>query len=148
MTTPITTQPEAAGLNPNLASAEQTPAWELTRAVYLLRLSVADACLRAREEARLSRRASAEYWSALGRAHGFQRAAEALRTWIRPDLQHPAIAQLEQLIARVRSNPTPTSVFDADANSAFYTSYSWAIEWVLSQIRELRATHMPGHYHE
>jgi hypothetical protein len=129
-----------ANKEPDLVS-ERNPDWELVHAVHLLRLTIADASLRTREEARSHQQTEVEYWMLLGHAHGYQKAAQALRTWVNPDLRENSQEQLETLVARAHERGV--SISSAKTHT-FVSSYIWALTHVLYQIRELCVTHL-GH---
>jgi len=115
---------------------DPAPSWELTRAIHLLRLTIADACLRAREEARQFHRNQPEYWTALGNAHGYQIATTILRGWIAPDKSVACIESLaEQLHIAQQSQRRHLS--HTKSSQVFYDAYAWTLGWVMMQIHEL-----------
>jgi hypothetical protein len=115
--------------------------WLLTQAVHALRLVVADAHLRARDDAQRTDRASIEFWYALGRAQGYREAAAILRGWNHPG-QHEAV--FEHLAQRGRQAQTDAerharSDAEQRPRAAFHLARSWALRWVMTQVGELGA---------
>lgn len=117
-------------------------AWELTRAVHNLRLTIADACLRAQEEALRIEHESAAYWSAMGRAYGYQKAVTILRGWSHPDCAEEIIAQLTRRVMHARRRVQRAA--ERPNARAFSQNYLWALEWTITQTRELTQAAMPG----
>ncbi len=117
------------------------PSWQLTAAIHQLRLTVADASLRAREEARQQPRATREHWAALGRGYGFHEATQVLRGWTHPSQHDAVLAQL----ARATQSATeaqagvPGTHPRAAQVDAFHTARAWALRWVMTQVGELSA---------
>ncbi len=111
------------------------PSWDLTRAIHHLRLSAADACLRAREDARQQDRTTLEHWHALGRAQGYQKANEMLRRWRHPDDRDAVLLALERQTHRARDRRH--AVTAPQSAGLFYEAYVWALECVLMQVREI-----------
>jgi hypothetical protein len=128
---------------PDLVS-QRDPGWELVHAVRHLRLTIADASLRTREEARSYQQTEVEYWMLLGHAHGYQKAAQALRTWVRPDLRENSQELLETMVARAHESSNRDVSTASTKTHTFVSSYSWALTQVLYQIRELSVVHL-GH---
>ena len=125
----------------NDAASDVLP-WRLTGAIQLLRLTLADASLRARDEAQRFERTSDEHWFALGRAHGYREAVYALRSWVHPAQHEAVLRRLEQrlrlaLVSRDREgtlrDASPTHV------CAFHSTRAWALRWAIAQVGELDA---------
>jgi hypothetical protein len=115
--------------------------WQLTAAIHQLRLTVADASLRAREEARQHSRASREHWASLGRAYGFHEATGILRAWTHPTQHDAVLARLagaiqsatEALAGVPGAHPRHVQI------CAFHAARAWVLRWVMSQVGELSA---------
>lgn len=122
-------------------SPTETPSWRLTRSIHTLRLTIADASLRAREEAQRYNRALPEHWISLGRARGYHEAAMTLRSWTHPDVHTSVLAALERQAQRAEqhqiddtaSNLAPATI------RAYHNARAWALRWVLTQVSELSA---------
>jgi|GEM_PF-3096536 len=116
-----------------------TESWDLTRVIHALRLTIADACLRARDDAQSYKKTSAEHWYALGRAQGYQKSAALLRRWQHPDERENALNAIEALgVTAAHRASKATSGSDV---AYYYEAYVWSLTWVAMQIRELCAAH-------
>jgi 16S rRNA C1402 N4-methylase RsmH len=122
-----------------IASSSLT--WELTQAVHLLRLTIADASLRAREDVRNYPQTSTEYWTTLGQSHGYQKAAAILREWSHPAKRIETIRALETLVKHAHER-ADSDVERSPATKTFYAAYCWALNWVLARVRELCVVHV------
>jgi hypothetical protein len=123
-------------------AAHDVPPWRLTGAIQLLRLTVADASLRARDEAQRCDRASLDHWFARGRAHGYHEAAYALRRWVHPAQHEMVLRRLEQrLRMALISRDQGTEPRDANPAEmrAFHSARAWALRWAIAQVGELDA---------
>ncbi|MBA3823576.1 MAG: hypothetical protein H0X24_06665 [Ktedonobacterales bacterium] len=125
----------------NGAALDVTP-WRLTGAIQFLRLTVADASLRARDEAQHYDQTSSEHWFARGRAHGYHEAAYALRSWVHPTQHDAVLRRLEHrlhlaLISRDQGD-APHDATPADRR-AFQSARAWALRWAIAQVGELDA---------
>jgi hypothetical protein len=117
------------------------PPWKLTDAVRQLRLTVADASLRARDDARRHSHTSGDYWSAVGRAQGFHDAALILRDWTHPTQHEAVLTHLHRAAqaARTARECIPTSHPRAPQMRAVHAARAWALHWTLNQVGELVA---------
>jgi LmbE family N-acetylglucosaminyl deacetylase len=121
--------------------SDDGPSWRLAQAVHLLRLTVADASLRAREEAQHFEHASVDHWQALGRAHGYYEATLVLRAWTHPIQPEDVVERLEQRSSSAQVNyerVAPTAQ-NATVRRAFHGARVWALRWVTTQVGELAA---------
>ena len=119
----------------------EAPSWRLAQTIHLLRLTVADASLRAREEAQRYNRTSVDHWGALGRAHGYHEATLVLRTWTHPD-QHDAVLELLEhrtRIALVNRDHVSLAAGNPTMSRAFHGARAWSLRWVMTQVGELSA---------
>lgn len=111
-----------------------TPSWNLTRAIHMLRLTIADASLRAREEARHHYHDTNEHWYVLGCARGYQKVAAVLRNWTHPEERNDVLAALEHQAWQAHAHAQRA---DTDNTVGFYDAYGWTLDWALTQVREL-----------
>ncbi len=126
--------PDEASAAPPVADFPIVPLpWQSTDAAHRLRLSVADASLRAREEARQCHYGSPAFLNALGHARGYEDAVALLRQWSHPDRGGPAVAALvaalDQALRRAAAHASSTG-------EPYYTAYSSALASVLSLVRQ------------
>lgn len=128
----------AAAASPAL---DGVPNWKLTDAVRQLRLTVADASLRARDDARRHPRTSGTHWSAVGRAQGFHEATLILRDWTHPTQHDAVLSHLHRAaqMARTTRERIPATHPRATQMRAFHTARAWALHWTLNQVGELDA---------
>jgi hypothetical protein len=117
------------------------PTWKLTDAVRQLRLALADASLRARDDARRLPRTDGDHWFAVGRAQGFQEAALILRDWTHPFQHEAVLAHLHRAaqVAHATRERIPASHPRATQMRAFHSARAWALRWTLNQVGELDA---------
>ncbi len=117
------------------------PSWKLTDAICVLRLTVADASLRAREEAHAHPRAERQHWAALGRAQGFYEAASILRGWTHPQQHDAVLARLAQSVKAAASmrERVPAGHPHSEDVRAFHEARAWTLRCVLNQVGELCA---------
>jgi hypothetical protein len=123
-------------------AATDVPPWRLTGAIQLLRLTVADASLRARDDAQHYGGDSIDHWFALGRAHGYHEAAFTLRNWVYPSQHEDVLRRLEHRLQLAFVNrDRGVQVQEASlANSrAFHSARAWALRWTIAQVGELDA---------
>ena len=136
---------DSVTVNPIMEEGSSAPAvvpsWKLTDAIRVLRLTVADASLRAREEAHARPRTSREHWAALGRAQGFQEAVFILRAWTHPQQHEAALTRLAQCVANAGSSRdrVPSNHPRSAEMRAFHEAHTWTLRRVLNQVGELCA---------
>lgn len=122
-------------------ASPDTPFWRLTNDMSYLRLTVADASLRAQEDAQQFEHTSPDHWISLGRARGFHEAAMTLRGWTHPDQHEAVLAQLDERLARAERRfanaPLPTA--DLSHAEVYNRARCWSLRWVMMQARELCA---------
>lgn len=135
-------EPSTALASPESATTPTDgPSWRLTQAMHLLRLTVADASLRAREEAQHFSRTSIDHWAAMGRAHGYHEAVLVLRTWTHPEQHDAVLTYLDQHArsAMVRRERANLALSNPLTTRAFHGARAWALRWVMTQVGELAA---------
>lgn len=122
-------------------ASPDTPFWRLTHDMSFLRLTVADASLRAQEDAQHFDHTSADHWCALGRARGYHEAAITLRGWTHPDQHEVVLAQLAERLARAerRHASAPLPAADSSHADVYTQARCWSLRWVMTQARELCA---------